>query len=562
MVKKYQRPFNTTSNQNWMHANSARDLVPFMDEDDKDADLFVKLAGKFLLTQGQEAGRRLEDVWLPWQKDALRLAFQSRESMWLLGKGSGKSLSAGAFALATCMFHALKGKHSRGLIVCLAPSIPTARVVFDHIMEAILADPELRPLFASNVQDRSLTHKESGIKIQVLACEMKAAVGRRPIALIIDELHEIGRLNEGLAVTNQLRQGGRNAGRDFKVLSISTMSTGEPRGEFARALKYATKVRDAEIDDPTFAPLLYTFPLKEREDLNPLDPAEWWRGMPSLRTEAQPGTMDAEELQKELTEAAAAEDAESFGLLLSQRLGIQKNIDAQNAESILHGRWLDAGKCSTAIPAMAPDDIWTIGVDAGGLDDPLAVALLVRKSDGTLEIRPHQFLTQEGYDRAHASTRAIYDQAIGFGTLHVRPTAESMDAAVHAKIRDVLNVNAWATIGGDEHGRAGFKARFEASVATFNSVPQTWVLGGSLANLEAALVDGRVKHPHCPLLNANVANLSIEETPNGNRRLGKKDGRLSGQGHAKIDGVMALLSGMHLQTEQETLVGDIGGMIG
>ena len=64
-------------------------------------------------------------------------------------------------------------------------------VVFHHIQEAILADDELRPLFRSNVTAKSLTHETTGIVIQIISCSMKNAVGRRPVLLLLDELHEM-----------------------------------------------------------------------------------------------------------------------------------------------------------------------------------------------------------------------------------------------------------------------------------------------------------------------------------------------------------------------------------
>ena len=548
------RPINTTANPDWMNATCSLDLVPKLDRNREEAELFVNLCGKFLITQGPEAGKRLEDCWLPWQKDALMAAYQCRETFLLLGKGSGKSLSAAAYALGICMLNALRNKNSRGLVVCVAPTIPSAKIVFEHILEAILADDELRKSFKSNVQDRSLTHQESGIKIAILAAEMRSVVGKRPLALIIDEVHEIGNLNEGLQVCNQLRQGGRNFGDDFRVLGISTMPIGQPKGEFKRLHDYAVRVRDGAITDDQFCPILYNFPLKERPDLDPMDQANWWRGMPSLRTPYQRGTMNASELDDELKTAASAEDGESFQLLLSQRLGILKNLDQDSATSVMHAKFPDAPICGRDIPRQGSA---VVGIDVGGIDDPMALALLSLFESGHMELRVWQYLTQAGYDRAHGSTQQIYDEAIAAGTLTIAPTTEGIDAALEARCKEIMAIHTWATIGGDEHGRGGFKRWFEQSIAGFTSVPQTWVLGAALSKFESLLLDGKISHCGCPLLVANVANTLIEESPNGNRRIKKADGLKSGQGSAKIDGVSATLSALHLADSVDVLPEDI-----
>lgn len=554
-VTEYQRPTNT-ANPHWAHATCALDLVPVLEQDNELAERFVRLCGKFRLTQGPMAGQRLESCWLPWQKDAMRASFQARESLWVLGKGSGKSVSVAAFALAYTMLSAIRQVNTRGLIVVLAPTIPAAKIVFDHITEAVLADEELRPLFKSNAQNRSLTHQTSGIQIQILPCEMRAAVGRRPILLLCDETHEIAQLNSATAVINQFKQGGASWGRDFKVLSISTMPISAPQGEFKRQLSYARAVRDGTITDPDFLPLLFTFPLKERADLNPLSPEEWWRGMPSLRTSSQVGTMDAAELERELRQAGDADDLESFALTLSQRLGIERTDSDATSESILHARW--AG-CERNQPV--PHDFTAIGIDIGGLDDPAAVCIARRPKDSPrkLGLTVHQFLTRAGYERGPQNLRDTYDEAVTAGTLHIHPTAEELDEAIF----DLVRQAGADVIGGDEHGRSGFaEALRQATSKRFASVPQTWILGAALASLESRLLDGGVRHNHCPLLMANVQNLLIEDTPHGNRRLKKRDNRLSGQGYAKIDGIIACINAVHLMDEHGAKVWDASAMIG
>ena len=87
------------------------------------------------------------------------------------------------------------------------------------------------------------------------------------------------------------------------------------------------------------------------------------------------------------------------------------------------------------------------------------------------------------------------------------------------------------------------------------------MLGSALNGLEVLLADNRVRHNQCPLMAANVNWLRVTETVGGNRRIGKGDAGLSGQGSEKIDGVAAVLSGFHL-IEQQTTAWDAGGLIG
>jgi hypothetical protein len=71
-------------------------LIPRLDADANLADRFVKLCCKFTLTQGAAAGKRFEDVILPWQHRMLHSSFQCRETFLVVGKGSGKTVGIAA----------------------------------------------------------------------------------------------------------------------------------------------------------------------------------------------------------------------------------------------------------------------------------------------------------------------------------------------------------------------------------------------------------------------------------------------------------------------------------
>jgi phage terminase large subunit-like protein len=56
------------------------------------------------------------------------------------------------------------------------------------------------------------------------------------------------------------------------VISITTQSDAPPTGVFNDKLSYARKVRDGEVDDRKFLPVIYEFPrsmLKNNEHLEP-----------------------------------------------------------------------------------------------------------------------------------------------------------------------------------------------------------------------------------------------------------------------------------------------------
>jgi phage terminase large subunit-like protein len=537
-------------------------MVPTLTNDAEQAERFLRLAGEFVLTQGSAgvAGRRLKEVWLPWQPAALKAMFQARESFLLLGKGSGKSTLCAAYAIAAVMLAALDGRNYRSQVVIVASSIATARIVFDHVQMCILSDDELRPMWKSNVQAKSITHVASGIEIRVISCSLASCVGLRPLLIIVDELHEVSFIADSTAAIQQLRAGSANWGNDAKVISISTAPPQDAVGEYARLLDYARGVRDGRIDDPSFLPLLYEFPLLQRPDLSPDDPAQWWRGMPSLSSPSQPGTMSPDEMAREIRMALDGDNKQQYSLVLSQRLGIPADLRDSTAETIFRARWPGCPHLTEAVPTHGTI---VIGIDPGGLDDPFGCATIWVGEDRTLNVVSEQHIVETGYRRAPDFLKHEYDLAIAAGTLKVHKTTDELEKAViNYCIRISQNNRGSTFCGGDQHGRAGFAARFQTEGGmTFRAVPQSWQLGSALRSLEGRLDDGMVRHIHDPLMAFNVRSLKVEETANGNLRLGKRDAASSGQGSLKIDGAIALINAVFMLDEAQVTTANVSWMI-
>lgn len=555
------RPIGTTANPDWAYAEEATDLVPLLLNDQEDADEFVRLCGLFIITQGEFAGHRLHDVWLPWQQAALRAMFQSRTTFLLVGKGSGKSTLLAAACLAFVMLCVKRGIGTRGLVVCLASSAATAQIVAGHLLQCVLADPDLRPRFKSNTSTRTVTEISSGISVIVLAPTLDQAVGRRPLFLCIDELHILAENKaEASAVLNQLRQGAGNFDNS-KTVYISTMSVKPPVGEMRKLLEHSRKVRDGIIKDDTWLPLLFEYPV-HRQDLNVFDQSTWWRGMPSLKHgKGQLGTMSAKALEAELNAARISENKEEFVMLLSQRLGIQPDVLIDQSQNVIRSALPRAPEAANTI---VPGSKVAIGIDVGGLNDPMAVCTLW-STPGSSDVHVHvsQYIAQVAYDRAPSSNRLLFDDAVANGTLSIFPSVEGIDEAVARSILATYRaLGGSVTVGGDQYGRSGFKQAFEERTGiTFVPVPQNFLMSSALAGLEALLIDGKLHAKPCPLLRANAENLSIDETPNGTRRIRKADAKLgqSGEGSAKIDGIAAMLCAVHLQHSVESI--DVDAMI-
>ena len=560
---KYQRPFKTSRNPSWMHATTPEGLVPLTDDPTGLGDRQVALCGLSMVTQGDSAGSRFSEVMLPWQRDTIRYIWGERDEngvrkvkkMVLIGsKGLGKSMFAASLVLGHVADLASRGVCSRMVVIVLAASIASANIIHTHISEAILSDPEMKGQWQGHSGRRELKHKKSGIIIRCTPPEMQAVVGNRVCFLVVDETHEAAKSREFNAVVDQARRGSTVAADEFLEINISTSPIDVATGYYTKTLEQAKKQRDLGGDE-SLLPLVFTFPLQERPDLDISDSRQWWRSNPSIGH-----TQSIASIEREFTQAVQSPDPADMSLFMSQRLCIEPDIRKGVGGWVVAEQWSSLPRCGTDMQNMEATKP-TIGIDIGGSDD-LAAMVMVYMANGRLHVHSRQFCTQQAYDRAHPNARVLYAKAVQSGELSVHPTSSALEVALQmecSKLSATFGSDLWS--GGDLYGLAGFAPRFKGATGLeFKPVRQSFNLLASKNRLEALVSDGAVAHEHLPLLAWNLENLRIDESGSG-LKLRKADAGASGQGSAKIDGVMALLSALELLEHPDRTVWDIQALI-
>lgn len=564
----FERPHNTTANPLWPYAQSPVDLIPTCDDWTGQGERMLAYFGGFTLTQGAHAGKRLAEVIAPWQAAMIRYIFGRRDAngekivrrvFLKIGKGSAKTTTAAAITVAVVMDSADREVNLRAQVALMAASIASANLCYQHITECVQIDPDLRGLFSGHVQFRTLTHVGTGIETKVLAPELRAAIGLRPVLTIIDELHAAAlECADMVSVLDQLRKGGANWGSEALEIIITTAPPKRAYGAYLNELSYARKVRDGEIEDPSYLPILFEWPARERPDLNLRDVSEWWRGMPSLGI-----TMPAEEMARELRDAEQR-GGEAFASLLSQRLGIEPDDRVESiTDAILKTRWKDVPTRSRQVP-KGLEEIF-VAVDPGGVDDPQAVAILWCDPDTHREqVIVEQHIARSGYNRADEALRAIYDEAIKCGELVVHEQVSAIDNTIGERVEALQEIVSVVVLGGDAVGRHGAVSTLvKVTGLEFQGVPQGWQQGASIAMLEGLILDEVIDVTRGPLLDANVANVTIDRS-GPSPRLRKDDAGMSGQGSRKIDGLTSLLSVLALREQHRAKnpTVDVGAMCG
>lgn len=574
----YKRPWNTTANPQWFMAEKPTDLIPLTEDWMGEGERMSRLCGNFILTQGDMAGLRLEENIAGWQDASIRYIFGKRDGdgnrevrkvFWKLGKGSGKTVLVAAIGLGFLMDCVLRNKHHRSLVVIVAASVNSANIAFEHILEAVVADPELKGQFRVQTQYRQLRHIGTGIVIRVLAPNMKSAVGLRPILIIVDELHAAAiEIKNFSQVMDQLRRGSANYGTEALELIISTSPPHKAVGAYRDVLAYARQVRDGHVFDPHFLPILFEYPIKQRPDLDVSNPEDWWRGVPSLGY-----TMDASEMIRELKETQQSESKEPLMLLLSQRLGIEPDDRGDGGgEFILQTKWKDVPDRPRKVPHGLSD--LSIAIDPGGAEDAMAVAYLWKdQSTGRYQVVVEQFIVHSAMERADAVLADTFSQAIKAGELFLFDSFPQMDEEIGRRLTEIIDTcEVFPALGGDVHGRTGVTlALTELTGLPFRAIPQGWKLAAPQAAMEAWMLDNIVDVTHGPLLDANVENLRVIENDAGVKRYMKADVVDSDalhpedlHGQCKIDGIITLLSAVALRAlaGEKTPQVAVEGMIG
>lgn len=324
------------------------------------------------------------DVCLPWMEAFIRTVFGAynpedgrryiNEYLMMVSKKNAKSTCAAAIMLTALI---MNWRPSAELLI-LSPTKEIADNSYKPIRDMIKADSKLwTPDDGGKmrVQDhfRTITHKETGASLKVVAADSDTVSGKKAAFVFIDELHEFGKQAKA---SNMLLEatGGLTSRPEGFVIYATTQSAEPPAGVFKEKLSYARRVRDGELKDKRFLPLIYEFPedmleAKAHEDLanayvtNP----NWGASVDIARIE------QLHSQAKENGEAA-------FREFLAKHLNVEIGLNLRSDRWPGAEYWEKAALAKfTLDDLIARCEVAVIGIDGGGLDDLLGLAVIGRE---------------------------------------------------------------------------------------------------------------------------------------------------------------------------------------
>jgi phage terminase large subunit-like protein len=325
------------------------------------------------------------------------------------------------------------------------------------------------------------------------------------------------------------------------VIYATTQSAEPPAGVFKAKLDYARKVRDGKVKDRKFLPVIYEFPdamleSKAFEDLNNayVTNPNWGAGV------------DVERITQ-LHSQAREEGELQFKEFLAKHLNVEIGLNLRSDRWAGADFWEVQGtaKGLTLDDVLDRSEVVDVGIDGGGLDDLLGLAVIGRDKD-TREwlLWTHAWAHPSVMERRKEIAPRLQDFAKQGDLTLVDDMPDDVndvaDIVARCEASGLLD-----KVGCDPAGLGGIMdAMIRADVPQEKviGISQGWRMTGAIKTAERKLAEGGLVHGGQPLMAWCVGNAKVE--PRGNAVVITKQA----SGSAKIDPLMATFNAVTLMS--------------
>ena len=412
----------------------------------------------------------------------------------------------------------------------LAPTIEVAGNSFAPSRDMVQREPELDTLMHVQTHIKTITHRVSNASLKVVAADSNTVSGKKSVGTLVDELWLFGKQADA---ENMFREalGGLASRPEGFVIYLTTQSDEPPAGVFKQKLDYARKVRDGEIKDPSFVPVIFEHPpemvaAKEHLKLENLPMVN-----PNLGF-----SVDEAWLEREYHKAQAEGEAALIGFLAKHgnvEIGINLRSDRWAGADF----WQRNSQAVTLERILTECDTIEIGIDGGGLDDMLGFAVLGRRPEDGLWLHwGCAWIHPIALERRKSEASRYEDFKRDGDLILVDRPGDDVDQVVDLVSR-VEASNKLDKIGVDPAGIGAIVEALEdigIPQDRIVGIPQGWRLNGAIKTCERKLAADELHHQGSPLMAWCVGNCRVEQR--GNAISVTK----AASGYAKIDPIAAL----------------------
>lgn len=485
-----------------------------------------------------------------WVFDLVRAVFGSydsklkqryiREFFILIPKKNGKSSIAAAIIVTAIIIN----RRPDAECLMIAPTKQIANIAFKQAAGIIRLDTALAKLFHLQQHLRTITHRLNGAQIVIKAADTDAITGVKSTFTLIDETHELSSKSKAADVLLEIR-GALAARPEGFLMQITTQSKAPPMGVFKAELDAAREVRDGVVQRPVL-PILYEYPEEVLKGDGWKNPDNWDMVNPSLDKAVRREFL-ADELLK-----AEREGVEKLALIASQHFNVEIGLGLRTDRWEGAEFWLGQADGTLSLDALIErSDAVVVGIDGGGLEDLLGLAILGRDAlTRDWILWTHAWAHSKILERHGQIAPALRDfQADGTLTIYDHP-GDDVDELVeyvlqveragklpekHAIGVDVVGISEIV----DALEQAGISQDGERVVG----VTQGWKLANTIKTTARRLAAKGLWHDGSGLMTWCVGNAKVE--PRGNAILITK--QISGAG--KIDPLMATFNAVALMAK-------------
>lgn len=476
-------------------------------------DWFREILCAFLASEDPDTRQRL--VW---------------ELLCMVPKKNSKTTYVAALGL-TALF--LEEAPNRQMLI-VAPSQNISERGFDQAQGMIRLDPRLDAIFRVQDHIKCITRRKTGTKLDVKTFDTAIVTGEIPILTIVDELHELGKKAKAAAVMQQIRGGGITK-QGGQLLMITTQSDEQPAGIWRTELKKARQIRDGVGgSNPILLPVLYEFPEKlQRNEEFWRDQRNWPLILPNNNRSIDPQRL-ADDYENN---GKATKEAEL--IWTSQHLNIEIGVGIGSDSWRGADYWPDRADSTLSLEELIKrSEVATVGIDGGGLDDLLGLAVIGREM-GTRQwlVWNHAFAHPKVLEiRKDIAAKLLDFEAEGSLTFCEVPDDVARMADFVQQVLGAGLLPDKNAVGFDPNNIGTIVEELASRGITepmFRRLAQGPALAPALWGLERKLSDGTVSHSGLGLMNWVMGNAKVEMKGNSAMITKQVSGR------AKIDPLIA-----------------------
>lgn len=504
----------------------------------------------------------LADACGDWFRHVVRALFGARDpvtrqrmirELFLLVPKKNSKTTYGALLMLVAL---LLNERPLATFIMTAPVQDVADMAFEAAAGAIRLDHVLEKKLHIRDHKKTIVHRETGATLEIMTFDPATLTGQKVSGgALIDELHVVAKMAKAASAIRQLR-GGMLPFPEAFMAFITTQSEEAPAGVFRAELMKARAIRDG-IRQGSMLPVLYEFPkAMQAAPLVWRDPKNW-----PMVTPNEGRSIGIPRLIEEF-ETASATSEEELRAWASQHLNVEIGL-ALMADAWAGAEYWEAQdeEGLTLDTLLERSEVVVVGIDGGGLDDLLGLAVMGRER-GTRKWLlwvhgwAHEIVLKRRQDIAPKLLDFVAD---GDLTLVETPGDDvTAVAAIVCRIRDLGLLPDEKAVGVDALGIGDIVDTLEApengiQPAQIVAIPQGYKMNGAIKTAERKVAGGDLVHHVSRFMNWCVGNAKAEAR--GNAVLITKQAA----GSAKIDPLLAAFNAialMSLNPEAPMVIGD------